>query len=191
MGFESFIPVAMELVGSMFSATGNYQAGDAAMANAKAKKQEADFEAAQLMQQANTALASGQAQAIEERRQIGIINSRALAVAAAGGGAKDPTVINMIARNAAYGSYRAALSLYQGQDRARTLRMQAAGRTYEGEVALQTGEAKQAAYRTAAAGSVIKGATSLYTKYGMTPAPSGGSLTNVGSDAGSTYNWLD
>ena len=61
------------------------------------------------------------------------MTSAALASAAAGGGgASDPTVVNIIARTAGEGAYRRAVALYQGDDRARLMNMQADAKQYEG-----------------------------------------------------------
>lgn len=61
----------------------------------------------------------GQREAVEERRQADIQQSRALALAAAsGGGASDPTVMDIMARLAGEGEYRALSKMYSAETEA-------------------------------------------------------------------------
>jgi hypothetical protein len=115
-----------EAGGKIVGAMGQFQYGQAAQASD-------NFQADQLREQANDAQASGQRQAAIDERQARYVASNALAAAAAsGGGASDPTVINLIAGIAQEGSYRQQVALYQGDERGRLLRMQAAAREQEG-----------------------------------------------------------
>jgi len=96
-------------------------------------KASADFQAAQLQQNAGQAQASAQRSAYDAGRQTDYANSRALAVAASsGGGASDPTVVNLMARNAGEGAYRQAVALYGGDEKARLMNMQADAKEFEG-----------------------------------------------------------
>lgn len=91
------------------------------------------FQAAQLRINAGQQMASSQRQAFDVQRESDYIASRALAVAAAsGGGASDPTVVNLMARNAAEMAYRKSVALYQGENAAREMNMAADAKEYEG-----------------------------------------------------------
>lgn len=178
-----FLPVALTVAGSLTSAMGAYSAGSAAAANGARQQAAAQFTAAQLEQQAGQTEASGQRAGAEQTRQAMLLNSRALALAAAsGGGATDPTVVTLLSRTAAEGAYRSAVAIYQSEEQARQLRLKAAATSYEGDLALASGQDKQKAYETAAFGSLLTGAASLYSKYGM-----GG----PGKSADTTYDSWD
>lgn len=118
---------ALAGVGDAIGAVSHYRFGQDARAAA-------EFQAAQLRQNAGEAQASSQRVAIDADRATQLANSRALAVAAASGaGASDPTVVNIIARNAGEGAYRKAVALYQGDERARMMNLQATAKEYEGK----------------------------------------------------------
>lgn len=175
MGAEAITPVLSKLIpavvqgaGTGMEVAGANQAGNAAMLAAQRQAAEKNFEADQSTQNAGQAVAASQRAAIEQDRQSRIAQSRMLAVAAAsGGGARDPTIVNLIARNAGEGAYRSGLALYQGEEQSRQLLMQASAKRYEGQVALEGGAQRQQAYKTAANTSLIKGAGSLFSKYGV------------------------
>lgn len=172
-------------VGSILSFIGNMGAGSAARRAGEAQKTEADYEATQLEQNAGQATAAAQRQAMEERRRAALQVSRGVAVAAAGGGAtSDPTVQKLLADISGEGAYRASVDLYQGEEKARQLRMGAAAKRYEGDVALRGGEDKQTAYTYGGLGALATGAAGLYGKYGM-----GGPKKR--STTGSSNSWLD
>lgn len=72
--------------------------------------------AAQLESDAKQSVAVAQKQGFEQQRQARLLASRALAVAAAGGGsASDPTVANLIGDIKGEGAYRQAVAVYQGE----------------------------------------------------------------------------
>lgn len=165
---SKIIPAAIQGAGTGMEVAGANQAGDAAMLAAQRVAAEKGFEADQATQNAGQAVAASQRGALEQQRQSTIAQSRMLAVAAAsGGGARDPTIVNLIARNAGEGAYRSGLALYQGEEQSRQLLMQASAKRFEGQVALEGGQQRQQAYRTAATSSLIKGAGSLFAKYGV------------------------
>lgn len=156
----------LSMGGTILGAAGQFAAGSAA-ASAGASQQAADeFQAAQLRQNANTAEGVGQLQAIEAKRQTDLLNSRALAVAAASGaGASDPTVINLIAKNASEGAYRQQVALYGGEDKARLMGLQADALDYQGSVAASHGRQEQVAHELAAGAGILRGNTML-SRYG-------------------------
>lgn len=131
----------------------------------------ASFQASQLRQGANAALATSQRQAVDQDRQTQLITSRALAVAAAsGGGASDPGVVSIIARDAQEGAYRRQVALYQGEDRARALNLAADVKGYEGRSAAVNSGISAAGQIFSAGTTLMKGQikdSSLKLRFGM------------------------
>lgn len=163
-----FLPVAMQALGMFTSFVGNSQSAAAARVTAQRARVEAQFEADQLNQNAGQAIAAGQAAAKEQMRQARLVQSRAIAVAAAGGGGvSDETIMRLISRQAGEGAYRAAVALYGGEEKARQLRMAASTKLLEGELSADSLNAKADAYGTTAMGGLISGGGSLFAKYGM------------------------
>ncbi len=114
-----------------------------------------DFRAAQLRQMAGQAQAGAQRSAFFEDRQARYVASHALAAAAAsGGGASDPSVINIMAGIAQEGAYRQQLALYQGDEKAQAMNLHADAAQYEGE-------SRQVAGWLAGAGDFMKAGASL------------------------------
>lgn len=153
----------VQALGSNMSAASHVQFGIQA-------RQAAQFQADQLRQNANTAQAASQRQAFDIDRQTQYITSRALAVAAAsGGGASDPTVVRLIARDAGEGAYQKSLALYGGSDQARLDLENAEAKTYEGKTternALEVGAAGYGSGATNLLRSRAKGA-SLMQRFG-------------------------
>lgn len=164
----------MYAIGSLAQAVSLREQGKMAKIQMEERRAAAEFAAWQAEQQAAVAVAIGQRNAIEAGRQTRVLESRALALmAAGGGGASDPTSVRLMADLEAQGAYRKGVALYEGEAQARSLRYQAVvGRTQPFE------EGKQAAYNMAASGELLKGSATLYARYGMkgpnaTPAGSG------------------
>lgn len=125
--------LALNDADSITAATGDIMGGISHVQFGEQAKASADFQAEQLRQNAGQVQASSQRQAFEADRQTQYANSKALAMAAAsGGGASDPTVVNLIARNAGEGAYQKAIALYGGDDKARLMGMQADAKEFEG-----------------------------------------------------------
>lgn len=160
--------VASSVAGTAMSAMGTIAAGNAAAAEGEAARQAAEYKAKQQEVQAGQERAAAQRDAIEERRQGRLAMSRGLALSAAGGGAADPTVVNLMGDLEAESEYRALAAIYGGEDRARNLE---AGRDlsrYEGEMAYAAGKARQKNARTTAVGQVSSGLASAgYQGYKM------------------------
>jgi len=158
------------------------QAAQATALGAQRQAQASEFEAEQLEVLAGQEQATAQRRADEERRRGRILQSRALALgAASGGGASDPTVVNIISDLAGESEYLAATRIYEGEEAARRARMGAAGARFTGETALETGTLTasnlQSAGRSAAVSTLFSGAgraASMYGRYGTirTSAPS-------------------
>lgn len=171
----SWVGVGVTVAGMVMQAQGSAKASMAARATALRKQQADEFEAKQLEQNAGQAIAASQRVALDRARDARYVQSRALAVAAAsGGGVSDPTVVNLIGRIAGEGAYRQGLALYEGEDRARAMRMAAATKRFEGTMAIEEGDMSADAFATQGMGSLVKGGASLFSKYGG-KGPSGGS----------------
>lgn len=147
------IPMALMAGGTLLQAGGTLSA-----ANAQAGQLRS--EATQLDAMAGTDRASSQRTSAEQRRQARLLQSRALAVAASsGGGASDPTVVNILSRLEGEGEYRSLVALYEGEESARSKEMQAIAKRKEAK------NVKKAALFSAA-GKVLEGASTMYQRYG-------------------------
>jgi len=163
--------------GSVISGLGQMQAGRAANASAK-------FQAAQMEQRAGQERAASQRVAIEERRRAGIAMSNAqAATAASGGGATDPTVLNITGGLAKQGEYNALSALFEGEERARGLQLQATSTRMEGRQARRAG-------MIGGISTIVSGAgNALMNKYA--PASSNGGRYNVVSAPDARLPWLN
>ena len=169
------LAAAAAIGGSVLQFGGSMQAAKATKEAGQRQRVASEFAAAQQTQNAGQAIAAAQRKASEQERRSRLVASRALAVSAAGGGsASDTTVENIISDIAGEGAYRAGVELYQGEERARQLRMGADASMYEGAVAEAGAKAKARAIKTEAFGKLIGSAGSLYGKYGMGGPSSGG-----------------
>lgn len=123
-------------------------------------KRGADFEAKQMETQAGQERASAQRRAREDRREKRLIQSRAQALSAAsGGGAVDPSVVDIIGDLEEDGEYRALNSIWEGEDRARGLTTGAKQRRKQGRFALTSG-------LMGSAGTILDGSSSMYKRFG-------------------------
>jgi hypothetical protein len=129
----------------------------AGFAQARSEGAALDQHARMLQQQAGQERASAQRDAIEQRRQAKLVNSAVMA--RAGGGAGDVSVVDLMAGNAAEGEYRALLSLYHGEDRAKGLEFSAESKRLEAK------DQRRAA-TLGAMTSVLSGAHDWHAKYG-------------------------
>lgn len=138
-----------------------------------------EFQAQMLEERAGAEIATAQRQRFEESRTAGLVASRALAVAAAsGGGASDTTVGNLIARVKGEGAYRGMVRMYEGESRARTLRLGATAKRYEGALGVQEAAAGQRIGNNMAFANLLIGSGGLYGKYG---GGSSGGGTGIGT----------
>lgn len=150
--FMNTAGAALEAGGNLTSAINRYQFGGQ-------QRQAADYAASQLRDQGGLDQAAAQRSAWDADRTARYVASEALAQAAAsGGGASDPTVLNIVARIKAEGAYRQSLALYQGDARARLANMQADAKQYEGALAERQSD-------EAAVGNLFGVGTSLLKGY--------------------------
>jgi hypothetical protein len=146
--------LAAGAAGVGLNAYGKYRAGESA-------KDRKKFEAKQMEQTANKVLSASQRESQEIDRQGRLQQSRALAIAASsGGGASDPTVMNLFAELAGETDYRKTVALYEGKEDAASLRLQA-------EVAREEGDLAKNAGQISAVSTLLSGGASLYSKYGV------------------------
>lgn len=148
---------------------GGIQAG-AEKKSAQNEQVLANYQAGQLRVNAGQAIAASQRDAISIDRETRLNASRALAVAASsGGGASDPTVVNIIAQGASDGAYRKAVALYEGQDESRSMLSQADALEAGADLAMGQSKARRGAMLLNAGanayGSYARG-TSMKSKYG-------------------------
>lgn len=177
MGGLAAVAPALSIVGTVLSAEGQLAQGDAAAAIGRRRQIEGEFEAKQLEQDAGQSIAVSQRNAADIKRQTTLINSAALARAAASGaGASDPSVIGTIARTAGEGAYRRGVALYEGEAQARMDRIRAAASRAEGELSVADADAAKKFSRIGALSTVLTGAgnaASMYSKYWSGPKSSG------------------
>lgn len=170
MGFEAlmqFIPAIATGLGAGLEYGGNQSAAAAARVAAQRHAVAQQFQAEQLRVNAGQQVAAAQHDAAEQGRQATLLASRAQALAAAsGGGALDPGVVKIISNIAGEGQHRAAVALYQGEERARAMRMSASAADYNASLAISDGELKADAFERAGTAALFKGAGSLFSKYG-------------------------
>lgn len=168
-------------------------------------------EALQQEAAANSAAATGQRAAIEERRKLQLAQSRARAVGANNtGDTLDPTSLDITTTLEGEGTYNALTQLYAGNTEAQSqnygatlsryegatggamtrygAEQDAQNLIYRGNVARAEGSMAATKARIGAMGSLFSGGSSLMSKY----APSAAKTTsNVGwvdwNDGGSTY----
>jgi len=147
-------------VSTVLQAAGSIKAG-------KAADRLAEFKAQQLEQKAGQERAVSQRKAASARRSARYAESRALALAAAsGGGASDPTVVNIMAGIAGEGEMAAQAALYEGEERARGSEMAATASRYEGAQAKRAGYIKAGTtVMSGIASAGMMGSESLTAKY--------------------------
>ncbi|MDB5600736.1 MAG: hypothetical protein JWN71_2780 [Xanthobacteraceae bacterium] len=93
------VTVGLSAASTAVSAAGTLAGGDAAMASAQRQQQQAEFKAKQEEQAAQQARALAQRAALDKRQEGVMAASRAQAMFAhSGGGAADPTVLNVTGR---------------------------------------------------------------------------------------------
>jgi hypothetical protein len=138
------------------------------------KKQASELEANVLETQATQRVAAAQRDMIDIQRMTKLTQSRAQALSAfSGGGASAPTVLTIMGNIAKEGAYNGARALYEGEESARIMRLQAFEKRQEGQFAEVSGnlQAEAATSRGRAAeltgfSNALAAGGSLYGKYG-------------------------
>lgn len=151
-------PRILNSIGTGISAGGDLAAAASHEQFGQQAQQSAQYQATQLRQNAGQTQASSQRAAYDADLQSKYIASTTLARAAAsGGGASDPTVVNLIAKNASEGAYRQAVALYQGDAQARLMNLQADTKEYEGNLTRTNSDATANAQRFKAGSTLMNG----------------------------------
>lgn len=159
------LAAGMAAIGGGLQIAGGYEArqgyrmsASAARLSGSRTRIEKQFEAQQLEQNAGQVVAASQRDAAEVQRQTSLVESRARAVAAASGGSlADAGIIDQVARLSNVGAYQKAVALYQGEDKARSMRMEASAKRYEGELAEELSSIQGAAYDKAGNAALLAG----------------------------------
>jgi hypothetical protein len=156
-----FIAKAYPYITAATAAAGaysSYQQGEAA-------KEAASAQARQLRDKANQERAIAIQEAENIRRQKRHLQSRAIAVAAAGGGAAtDPTVVDLIGDLEETGEADALNALWSGNTAARSA-------DYAARVAQYEGVSDRSVYRAKSAATLLDGASSLFSRYATVDEP--------------------
>lgn len=172
------LPAAMMVASTVLSAKGQLDQAAAIQRAAQRRKQAAEFEAQQLEQDAGQQKATSQVQAAIEDRNTRLVNSAAVARAAASGaGASDPTVVNLISRTAGEGAFRKAAALYQGESAARLDLQRAAAARFDAATGVEDANAAAKSARIGALSTVLSGGAkgmSMFQKYFTPPDTSTG-----------------
>jgi hypothetical protein len=174
---QAFLPAILTAAGAGMKAFGMFSQGQAGVTAANRRKTAGEFEAQQLEMNAGQSQAASQRVAFQRGQEADLMLSTLRARAAAsGGGASDPTVLNLQASLMQQKAYNLAAALYEGNDKARTMRMSAAGKRYEGDLGVSEAKAARSSYNFAALSSLASGGASLYEKYSSGIAPAGSRL---------------
>lgn len=178
--------------GMIGQANAQRAAGENAARTAQFQSQLANTQAAAMEQQAGQERAASQRAAIAQRRQGNLVSSRARAVAgASGGGALDPTVLDIMSGIDSEVDYRTNLALYEGEERAKGLeygavlrRAGGAGDVYAGQVAQQAGRSAANRSLMGAGGKLLEGGARLESRFASRGAGRGASNTLISSGGG-------
>jgi len=169
MALSDFLAPSLQVGATILSAGSQIAKGNAYRAVGQRKKALSEFEAQQLETEAEGAQGIGLRGAQDERLKAQVVNSLALARAAASGaGASDPTVLNLLAQTSGESAYRQALAMYEGEAQARLDRMRASAVRYEGDTAASDANIAAGQTGIGALSTVLSGGAkvmSMYDKY--------------------------
>jgi hypothetical protein len=164
----SYIMAGVAAGGAVMQFAGSMSAASAAKRAGRNQQIAAAYQAQQMEQQAGQSVAASQRAAMEEERKARLMASRAVAVAAAGGGGtSDFNTANIIGDIFGEGAYRASVALYQGEEKARQLRMGADAKELDGQFAMSAANDAAKAIQIKGLGQAIQSGASMYGKYGM------------------------
>lgn len=138
------------------SAAGTILQAGSAVAQGRAVRSAAEFEARQMEDRANAERATASREAAEQSRRADLVISRARAVGAANGGGQD---FDLIGDLAAEGDLRSRMAIWEGEEAARSYETSAAAARFDGNQ-------RARAARTRAASTLLSGSYSLLDKYG-------------------------
>lgn len=154
--------MALTAAGTATSAASTIAGGRAAQQSARAQQQALEFRAQQQEVAVQEARAVAGRAAQDKRHEATLLQSKLQARAAAfGGGADDPTIVNLAEDLGGGGEYDALMEMYKGESRARGFENQAAGDRYSGAVGISEAETKRKIANLNAIGTIIGGANSM------------------------------
>lgn len=169
------LPAVAIAFSSGLKAMGLRGQGSALVEAASRKQQAAEFEAQQLTVNAGQAKAAAQRDAYFK----GLEGDQLISAIRARGGASDPTVLNIIGQALARQAYNVQASIYSGDEKARTMTMQAASKRYDAALGMQDAKSAKSTYTLSALGTLAEGAT-LYQKYWPKSGPTPADTTEMG-----------
>ncbi len=174
--------------GGLLQAGSQYQAGQTASRNATNVANQLESNANLANINAGQQQAAGIAKASEAKRQNRFLQSRILAMAAAGGGStQSKNIADLLSRTAGEGEYAALNSLYEGNTRADQLRNEAIGLRNQAATTRFEGRQARSAGNIGAVTSILgagaKGA--FYSKYNN-PMPTNNANNSFNSDFADT-----
>ena len=153
--------------GGLLASYGSHQQGQSASRAATMNAAQLDYAARQTDIAANQQEAAGQMRATETKRQARLLQSRAIAVAAAGGASTGEKNINDIVTNiAGEGEYRALIDLYNGNSAGYELRSKAQGLRAQAIVTRYEGKQARRAGNMAAFGGLLSAGGAAATTFG-------------------------
>jgi hypothetical protein len=164
---SNYLSAGAGAASTVLSAQGYGQAGSAALYSGQAQQQQENYSADVLDQQAGQQIAQTSAQIADNARSTDLLESTIRARASAsGGGATDPTVVNLESGVAGRGEYNSLSLLYSGKEKAAGMENQAALDRYMGTQSAMAGAITQQEMQTKAASSLLQGGSSLFSKFG-------------------------
>lgn len=150
-------------MGAMASANAQQQQAQALEYQAQAEIQAANYKAKQEERVGQEDRAAAQRQALDTKEKTSYLQSHLQATAAAsGGGAADPTIINLSGDIAKHGEYSALSQMWSGESQAVGLENQAGLDRYTGYVRATALADEAAAKRTQADATILGGIGGLF-----------------------------
>lgn len=188
---NNYLQDAATAGGALIGAVGQIEFGQSHLQYGENEMALAQFTAQQLQQNAKTTVGAGGINAwLQGQKTKEMVSDQRAAAAAGGGSASDPTMIQLMGRTAGRGALMASQDLFQAQNQARTMNLQAQGALYSGQLNLENAKTINTNSDMSAFASLLKPAATLYSKYGAgdpnqnqnTPDPytSGGALFGQG-----------
>jgi len=171
---DLWLSEALQGGGTLLNTSAQIAKGNAALQVAQGRKIASEYEAGQLDTEAGMSRGVGMRNAADVARSVELINSAALARAAASGaGASDPTVMNVLAKTAGEGAYRQTLAMYEGEAQARLDTMRAGALRYEGDLSVSEAKTAKQSTNIGAASTLLTGGAnmmSMFSKYWSGPS---------------------
>lgn len=170
--YLDFVPAVTGLIGGALGYEGNKANAASARETAQSDLDAAAMNASRARAAAARQVNAGTVGASEEMRQAMIVNSTALARAAASGaGASDPTIINLMAQTEGRGAYLAGLKMYSAEEQSRQLLDTANADLYEGALNARANTERAGTYDLGADAALLKGVSPLSAKYSYGDSP--------------------